>query len=73
MKKCIWYLESPTIDDFAAATKMSPDSTERFRSVLVDMEKGNLDDLKALGITDSELSDTKFFLDKIIATGFVNR
>jgi len=64
--------ESPTIDDFATSTKLTPENTERFRKVLVAMEKGNLDELRALGITDSELADTKFFLDKIIATGFVN-
>ncbi|OQV13009.1 putative IDLSRF-like peptide [Hypsibius exemplaris] len=65
--------ESPTIDDFAAATKLSPKNTERFRAVLTAMEKGDLDELRTLGITDSELADTKFFLDKIIATGFVSK
>ncbi|XP_055333226.1 IDLSRF-like peptide [Paramacrobiotus metropolitanus] len=62
---------SPTINDFGAATNMGQENIERFRNILTATESGNTEDLHGLGISDAELSDIKFFLDKLIATGFV--
>lgn len=62
---------SPTINDFGATTNMGAANVERFRKVLLATEFGNTDDLHQLGISDSELADIKFFLDKLIATGFI--
>ncbi|GAV08131.1 hypothetical protein RvY_17869-2 [Ramazzottius varieornatus] len=64
--------ESPTIDDFAASGKLKPENAERFRNIVVATEKGNSGELRAMGFSDSEMADIKFFLDKLIATGFVN-
>lgn len=36
------------------------------------VENGDLGMLKSLGIKDSELGDVKFFLEKLVNTGFLD-
>ncbi len=45
---------------------------EHLREVLMAIETGDLGLLKSLGIKDSDLPDLKVFLDKLVATGFMD-
>merc|ERR1711963_1328879 len=45
---------------------------EHLRSVFMAVENGDIGMLKSLGIKDSELGDVKFFLEKLINTGFLD-
>lgn len=45
---------------------------EHLRSVFLAVENGDLGGLKNLGIKDSELGDVKFFLEKLVHTGFMD-
>ena len=42
------------------------------RSVFMAVENGDIGLLKSLGIKDSELGDVKFFLEKLVNTGFLD-
>jgi len=45
---------------------------EHLRSVFMAVENGDLGMLKSIGIKDSELGDVKFFLEKLVKTGFLD-
>ena len=45
---------------------------EHLRSVFMAVENGDIGMLKSLGIRDSELGDVKFFLEKLVNTGFLD-
>lgn len=45
---------------------------EHLRSVFMAVENGDIGMLKSLGIKDSELGDVKFFLEKLVNTGFLD-
>ena len=45
---------------------------EHLRSVFLAVENGDIGMLKSLGIKDSELGDVKFFLEKLVNTGFLD-
>jgi hypothetical protein len=40
--------------------------------VFLAVENGDIGMLKSLGIKDSELGDVKFFLEKLVNTGFLD-
>jgi hypothetical protein len=70
-----WYIylaESQTIEDFGAALHLMRSDLEHLRSVFIAVENGDLGMLKSLGIKDSELGDVKFFLEKLVNTGFLD-
>lgn len=71
---CWWsvFSESPTIEDFGAALHLMRSDLEHLRSVFMAVENGDLGMLKSLGIKDSELGDVKFFLEKLVNTGFLD-
>lgn len=64
--------ESQTIDDFGDFLNMSSSDVEHLRSVFLAVENGDVGMLKSLGIKDSELGDVKFFLEKLVNTGFLD-
>lgn len=64
--------ESQTIEDFGAALHLMRADLEHLRSVFIAVENGDLGLLKSLGIKDSELGDVKFFLEKLVDTGFLD-
>lgn len=68
----IFHLESQTIEDFGAALHLMRSDLEHLRSVFMAVENGDLGMLKSLGIKDSELGDVKFFLEKLVNTGFLD-
>lgn len=72
--KCFFFLvlESQTIEDFGAALHLMRADLEHLRSVFMAVENGDLGMLKSLGIKDSELGDVKFFLEKLVNTGFLD-
>jgi hypothetical protein len=45
---------------------------EHLRNILIAVESGDLGLLKSMGIRDSELTDLKLFLDKLVSTGFMD-
>lgn len=45
---------------------------EHLRNILIAVESGDLGLLKSMGIRDSELTDLKLFLDKLVQTGFMD-
>jgi hypothetical protein len=45
---------------------------DHLRSVFVAVENGDLGRLKSLGIKDSEIGDVRFFLERLINTGFLD-
>lgn len=51
---------------------MDRSDLEHLRSVFMAVENGDIGMLKSLGIKDSELGDVKFFLEKLINTGFLD-
>ncbi|KAF0310767.1 Prohormone-4 [Amphibalanus amphitrite] len=64
--------ESQTIDDFGRALQLMTVDVNHLRSVFMAVENGDMGTLKSLGIKDSELGDVKFFLDKLLKTGFLD-
>ncbi|XP_054271725.1 IDLSRF-like peptide [Macrosteles quadrilineatus] len=71
-KVAITLSESQTIEDFGAALHLMRSDLEHLRSVFMAVENGDLGMLKSLGIKDSELGDVKFFLEKLVNTGFLD-
>ncbi|XP_004524089.2 IDLSRF-like peptide [Ceratitis capitata] len=71
-KVAIALSESQTIEDFGAALHLMRSDLEHLRSVFMAVENGDLGMLKSLGIKDSELGDVKFFLEKLVNTGFLD-
>lgn len=72
MGKIFLVSESQTIEDFGAALHLMRSDLEHLRSVFMAVENGDLGMLKSLGIKDSELGDVKFFLEKLVNTGFLD-
>lgn len=66
------FAESQTIDEFGDALHLLPSDVEHLRSVFMAVENGDIGMLKSLGIKDSELGDVKFFLEKLVNTGFLD-
>lgn len=66
------FSESQTIEDFGAALHLMRADLEHLRSVFIAVENGDLGMLKSIGIKDSELGDVKFFLEKLVKTGFLD-
>jgi len=64
--------ESQTIEDFGAAMHLLRTDLDHLRSVFVAVENGDLGRLKSLGIKDSEIGDVRFFLERLINTGFLD-
>merc|ERR1712079_634112 len=64
--------ESQTIEDFGYKMKLQRTDVEHLRSVFMAVENGDIGMLKSLGIRDSELGDVKFFLEKLVNTGFLD-
>ena len=71
-KTPIFSPESQTIEDFGNALNLQRTDLEHLRSVFLAVENGDLGMLKSLGIKDSELGDVKFFLEKLVNTGFLD-
>lgn len=71
-KVAIALSESQTIEDFGAALHLMRADLEHLRSVFIAIENGDLSMLKSIGIKDSELGDVKFFLEKLVKTGFLD-
>ncbi|XP_021924840.1 IDLSRF-like peptide isoform X2 [Zootermopsis nevadensis] len=71
-KVAIALSESQTIEDFGTALHLMRSDLEHLRSVFMAVENGDLGMLKSLGIKDSELGDVKFFLEKLVNTGFLD-
>ncbi|EAA13966.3 IDLSRF-like peptide [Anopheles arabiensis] len=71
-KVAIALSESQTIEDFGAALHLMRSDLEHLRSVFMAVENGDLGMLKSIGIKDSELGDVKFFLEKLVNTGFLD-
>ncbi|XP_076647647.1 prohormone-4 isoform X1 [Halictus rubicundus] len=64
--------ESQSIEDFGAALHLMRADLEYLRGVFVAVENGDMGMLKSIGIKDSELGDVKFFLEKLVKTGFLD-
>jgi len=64
--------ESQTIEDFGLSLHLPRADIEHLRSVFMAVENGDIGMLKSLGIKDSELGDVKFFLEKLVNTGFLD-
>ena len=64
--------ESKTIEDFGDSLNLHRSDVEHLRSVFLAVENGDIGMLKSLGIKDSELGDVKFFLEKLVNTGFLD-
>jgi len=64
--------ESYTIDDFSEAMKLSSSDLHNLKLIFHSVEQGDLGVLSAIGVKDSELGDMKFFIDKLIRTGFLD-
>merc|ERR1712156_815250 len=71
-KVAIALSESQTIEDFGRELRLQRADVEHLRSVLMAVENGDIGMLKSLGIKDSELGDVKFFLEKLVNTGFLD-
>merc|ERR1712013_610693 len=64
--------ESQTIEEFGDKMALHRTDVEHLRSVFMAVENGDIGMLKSLGIRDSELGDVKFFLEKLVNTGFLD-
>jgi len=64
--------ESQTLGDFGAALRLMRSDVEHLRSVFLAVHNGDMTVLTSLGIKESELGDVKFFLEKLIKTGFLD-
>merc|ERR1712142_995998 len=71
-KVAIALSESQTIEEFGDKMKLHRTDVEHLRSVFMAVENGDIGMLKSLGIRDSELGDVKFFLEKLVNTGFLD-
>ncbi|XP_055927701.1 IDLSRF-like peptide isoform X3 [Argiope bruennichi] len=71
-KVAIALSESETLEDFGKALHLMRSDLEHLRNVFMAVETGDFSLLKSLGIRDSELGDVKFFLDKLVSTGFMD-
>merc|ERR1712172_161633 len=71
-KVAIALSESQTIEDFGRELRLQRADVEHLRSVFMAVENGDIGMLKSLGIKDSELGDVKFFLEKLVNTGFLD-
>ena len=67
-----YFTESQTIEEFGDRLELDRSDLEHLRSVFMAVENGDIGMLKSLGIKDSELGDVKFFLEKLINTGFLD-
>ena len=67
-----FFSESQTIEDFGETLHLDQSDVEHLRSVFLAVENGDIGMLKSLGIKDSELGDVKFFLEKLVNTGFLD-
>ncbi|RWS22260.1 low-density lipoprotein receptor-like protein [Leptotrombidium deliense] len=65
-------IESETLDDFGKALHLMRSDLDHLKDVFLAVENGDLGLLKSLGIKDTELADLKFFLDKLVDTGFMD-
>ena len=72
VKALLKIAESQTIEEFGYNLSLDPSDVEHLRSVFMAVENGDLGMLKSLGIKDSELGDVKFFLEKLVNTGFLD-
>ena len=63
---------SQTIEDFGRELGLQSADVRHLRDVLIAVENGDIATLKSLGIKDSELGDVKFFLEKLVNTGFLD-
>lgn len=61
-----------SIPTFSLISHFVRSDLEHLRSVFMAVENGDLGMLKSLGIKDSELGDVKFFLEKLVNTGFLD-
>ncbi|CAG0891823.1 unnamed protein product [Darwinula stevensoni] len=64
--------ESQTIEDFGSTLQLMSSDIDHLKNVFMAVESGDLGMLKALGIRDSEIGDVKFFLDRLVNTGFLD-
>ncbi|XP_018008702.1 prohormone-4 isoform X2 [Hyalella azteca] len=64
--------QSQTIDEFGHTLSLEKNDVDHLRSVFMAVENGDIGLLKSLGIKDSELGDVKFFLEKLVNTGFLD-
>nr|CAH0097965.1 unnamed protein product [Daphnia galeata] len=64
--------ESQTIGDFGSALRLMRSDLEHLRSIFAGIQSGDMTALASLGIKDAELGDVKFFLEKLIKTGFLD-
>merc|ERR1711862_574289 len=64
--------EPQTIEELGDRLELDRSDLEHLRSVFMAVENGDIGMLKSLGIKDSELGDVKFFLEKLINTGFLD-
>nr|CAG4651349.1 EOG090X0E3B [Simocephalus serrulatus] len=64
--------ESQTIGDFGSALRLMRSDLEHLRSIFTGVQAGDMTLLASLGIKDAELGDVKFFLEKLIKTGFLD-
>nr|CAG4647424.1 EOG090X0E3B [Megafenestra aurita] len=64
--------ESQTIGDFGSALRLMRSDLEHLRSIFAGVQAGDMTALASLGIKDAELGDVKFFLEKLIKTGFLD-
>ncbi|CAG0879188.1 unnamed protein product [Cyprideis torosa] len=71
-KVAIELSESQTIESFGKALHLSQTDIDHLRNVFIAVENGDIGHLKSLGIKDSEIGDVKFFLDKLVNTGFLD-
>jgi len=65
--------ESQTIEDFSKVLHLLRGDMDHLRSLFSAVENGDVGLLKSLGIKDSEIGDVKFFLDKLVKTGFLEK
>lgn len=71
-KVAIALSQSQTIDEFGEVLHLEKNDVDHLRSVFMAVENGDIGLLKSLGIKDSELGDVKFFLEKLVNTGFLD-
>ncbi|XP_014669771.1 PREDICTED: IDLSRF-like peptide [Priapulus caudatus] len=72
-KVAIALSESKTVEDFGDVLNLLTTDVEHMRNVLAAVEEGNLELLRSMNIKESAIGDVKFFLDKLVETGFLNR
>ena len=65
-------VESQTLDDFGKSLHLMGSDKEHLRSLFVAVQNGDMGVLARMGIKDAELGDVKFFLEKLIKTGFLD-